>query len=90
MLNKVKTALRQKTTAFDEFEIIPLIDACKFDLRLAGVDIIEDTDPLITRAVILYVKGNFGYNADSEKFLKSYEMLKNSLALAGDYKVQVI
>lgn len=85
MLDKVKTALRLTTTAFDENEITPLINACKLDLKLAGVNVIEVTDPLIVRAVTLYVKGNFGFLSDSDKFLKSYEMLKNSLALAGDY-----
>jgi len=85
LLNDVKTALRVKNTSFDFTEIIPIIEACKVDLRLAGVNIIEETDPLIQRAVVLYAKANFGSNPDSEKYQKSYEMIKCSLALAGDY-----
>ena len=40
MLDKVKNALRVKTAAFDD-EIQDLIDACKADLRLVGVNVPE-------------------------------------------------
>lgn len=94
MLDKVKSALRVKTAAFDD-EIQDLIDACKADLRLVGVNVPEDTpaegteiaagDPLITRAIILYAKANFGYSEDSDKYRAAYDYLKCSLSLAGDY-----
>ena len=95
MLDKVKNALRVKTAAFDD-EIQGLIDACKADLRLVGVNVPEDTtpaegettaagDPLITRAIVLYAKANFGFSDDSEKYQKAYDYLKCSLSLAGDY-----
>ena len=94
MLDKVKNALRVKTAAFDD-EIQDLIDACKADLRLVGVNVPEDTpaegkeaaagDPLITRAIGLYAKANFGYSEDSEKYRAAYDYLKCSLSLAGDY-----
>lgn len=94
MLDKVKNALRVKTAAFDD-EIQDLIDACKADLRLVGVNVPEDTpaegkeaaagDLLITRAIVLYAKANFGYSEDSEKYRAAYDYLKCSLSLAGDY-----
>lgn len=94
MLDKVKNALRVKTAAFDD-EIQDLIDACRADLRLVGVNVPEDTpaegkaatagDPLITRAIVLYAKANFGYSEDSEKYRAAYDYLKCSLSLAGDY-----
>lgn len=95
MLDKVKNALRVKTAAFDD-EVKGLIDACKADLRLVGVNVPEDKppaegeppsagDPLITRAIILYAKANFGYSDDSEKYRQAYDYLKCSLSLAGDY-----
>ena len=94
MLDKVKAALRVKTTAFDD-EVQGLIDACKADLRLVGVNVPEDQpaeggspsagDPLITRAIILYAKANFGYSDDSEKYRAAYDYLKCSLSLAGGY-----
>ena len=94
MIDKVKNALRVKTAAFDD-EIQDLIDACKADLRLVGVNVPEDTpaegkeaaagDPLITRAIVLYAKANFGCSEDSEKYRAAYDYLKCSLSLAGDY-----
>lgn len=96
MLDKVKTALRVKSAAFDG-EIEGLIAACKADLRLVGIQFEETSeqdeeppaekagDPLIERAIILYVKGNFGYFEDGEKYQRAYDCLKCSLSLAGDY-----
>jgi len=85
LLDGVKVALRVKSTAFDVTEIQPIIDACKTDLKLSGLNVIEDTDPLLQRAVILYAKGMFGYDTNSERYMQAYTMLKNSMALSGDY-----
>ena len=85
MLEEVKTALRITATRYDE-EINGLIAACRLDLGLAGVGRIEEEDALIKRAIILYCKANFGYdNPDSEKLQRSYDLLKCSLSIAGDY-----
>ena len=84
MLEAVKLALRLTNTAFDD-EVIALIEACKSDLKLAGIVKIKDSDPLILRAVTLYAKAHFGYVEDGEKYQKSYDSLKISLCLAGDY-----
>lgn len=88
MLERVKLALRIKSDKLDD-EIADLIEACKVDLSLSGVRKIEDTDPLIQQAIKLYCKANFGFdNKDSEKYQKSYNMLKISLSLCGDYNVE--
>mgnify|MGYP000071202539 FL=1 len=88
MLERVKLALRIKSDKLDD-EIVDLIEACKADLSLSGVRKIEDTDPLIQQAIKLYCKANFGLdNKDSEKYQKSYDMLKISLSLCGDYNVE--
>lgn len=87
MLEKVKLSLRIKTYKLDD-EINDLIEACKIDLSISGVKKTEVTDPIIQRAIILYCKANFGLdNKDSEKYQKSYELLKQSLKLCGDYNV---
>jgi len=88
MLTKVKEALRITHTHLDD-EIADLIDSCKIDLSISGVQVINENDPLILQAVKLYCKANFGLgNADSEKYQRSYDSLKISLALCGDYNVQ--
>jgi hypothetical protein len=86
MLEAIRLSLRLTSEVFDS-EIADLIEACKIDLRLAGVVKIEDDDPLILRAVTLYAKWHFGYVDDGERYQKSYDLLKTSLCLAGDYNV---
>lgn len=86
MLETVKLALRITTDAFDA-ELTGLINAARKDLELADIDMIAQNEPLTTRAVILYCKAHFGDLPNAERFAKSYEMLKISLALAGDYRV---
>lgn len=87
MLQKVKLALRIKSNKFDD-EIQDLISACKIDLSISGVRKVREDDLIIQRVIILYVKANFGLdNNDSEKYYKSYLLLKQSLSLCGDYNV---
>lgn len=85
MLESIKLALRIKSSAFD-IEIIDLIEAAKLDLSISGIKNINKEDPLIVQAVKTYCKANFSMdNKDSEKYQRSYDMLKQHLALCGDY-----
>lgn len=84
MFDDVKQALRIKSSVFDA-ELGGLIEAAKMDLKISGVTIINDADPLIRRAVIIYCQANFGNSADADRYQRSYEMLKNHLALCSDY-----
>lgn len=45
-------------------------------------------NPLIQQAVKLYCKAQFGYDDTSSKFAKSYELLKQSLSLSGEYNME--
>lgn len=84
MLDKVKLALRLTSTSFDS-EITDLINACKKDLSTKGVKMVVENDPLIARAIVLYCKGNFGNDPNQIRFEQSYQALRDSLSLAGDY-----
>lgn len=85
MLEKIKKSLRISNAAFDD-EIVDLIEAAKSDLQLSGVNVIDETDSLIIRAVTTYVKANFGWdNPDAERLQTSYDMLKTHLALSAEY-----
>jgi len=86
MLESIRLSLRLTGDTFDT-EIAEIIEACKLDLKLAGVSTISDDDPLVLRAVTLYAKGHFGFADIGDKYLQSYESLKMSLCLAGDYSV---
>lgn len=87
MLEEVKLSLRIKSDAFN-IEISEMIEAAKLDLSISGVEKINEDDPLIQQAIKTYCKANFGLdNKDSEKYQKSYNMLKEHLSLCGDYNV---
>lgn len=84
MLRKVENALRLKSKAFGD-EIENLIDACKIDLRLAGVNKIDEKDALTERAIVLYCKANFGFDDQQDRYQRAYDMLRTAMALSGDY-----
>ena len=85
MIDAVKLALRITTDAFDD-ELEMLINSCKIDLNLAGVNIINENDDRIRNAICLYCKANFGYRDDSQKFQNAYISLRDSMALSSKYK----
>lgn len=79
MLDKVKLALRITTTAFDE-EIKDLIAAAEADLGVAGVNKVEESDPLIIRAVTTYCKAHFGEADQYDRLKAAYDEQKAQLA----------
>ncbi len=85
LLDELKTILRVKSTIFDEDEILPMVEACKADMRISGVNKLDEADPLVRQAIKLYVKANFGYADNSEKFQRDFEGLRDSMALSGEY-----
>ena len=85
LIESIKLTLRRKTDAYDD-EIQDLINTCKTDLKVSGVEVIEESEPLTKQAIKLYCKGHFGYDENSQKFIEAYEKLKISMALSGDYK----
>lgn len=85
MIDAVKLTLRITTDAFDD-ELMMLINSCKIDLNLAGVNIINENDDRIRNAICLYCKANFGYRDDSQKFQNAYISLRDSMALSSKYK----
>ena len=87
MLEKIKLALRLKSNAFDQ-EINDLILAGRLDLKTSGIksELAESDDPLILRALVLYVQLHFGVQTiDHERVHKMYNSLVIHLGLSGDY-----
>lgn len=88
LLDSVRQSLRINHSEYDE-EITDLIAAVKADLLLSGilaerVDNVQDS--LIKRAIITYVKSQFGLdNKDMEKYQESYNILKIHLMLSSEY-----
>lgn len=87
ILDDAKLALRISSAVYDN-EITDLIDACRADMALVGLDPLRvvETDKLVKRAIVTFVKANFGLdNPDAERLQASYEQIKASLALAAAY-----
>lgn len=90
LLDKVKTACRVSSAAYDE-ELTDLIGSALADLGITDIKaaLLVDTDPepLIRKAVITYCRMNFGYqDEDAYKRLKaSYDEQKSQLLMSSDY-----
>ncbi len=88
LVYSVRQYLRISHTHFDA-EITDLIGAAQADLLLGGIKaskVNDESDALIKRAIVCYVKAEFGLdNADAEKYRESYNMLKRHLMLSSEY-----
>ena len=82
ILDVVRTALRRKTKALDDAELLPMIEAAKIDLNRAGVAVVSDDDPLVQMAIRLYCQWMVERDATTKVF---YDDLKNGLALDSRY-----
>lgn len=87
LLSDAKLALRITSTAYDD-EVSSLISAAIDDLKGAGVtgEAAGAESPLVHRAIMTYVKANFGWgNEDYDRLMKAYDMQKIHLTLDTDY-----
>lgn len=84
MLEAVKENLRISGTALDD-DIQGDIDAALADLARVGIDITDQSQPLIIKAVKLYCRWQQDYMGKGEQYCKAYTGLMQALSLAGDY-----
>lgn len=84
MLEKVKTALRITTNAYND-ELTDLIESAKLDLGIAGVKLPKKMDALVTKAIITYCKMSFGLPEDYDQLKRSYDEQKAQLSNATGY-----
>lgn len=85
LLTLVKTALRIKTTAYDD-ELQSLINAAQLDLGVAGV-VSEEMDELVKRAICTFCKMSFGLPEDYDRLKQSYDEQKAQMSNATGYTV---
>lgn len=89
LLNGVRRSLRISREGIFDDEITDLIRAAQSDLELGGIipeKIYDPSDALIKRAIVTYVKAEFGLdNPDSEKYRAAYQMLRTHLMLSSEY-----
>lgn len=84
MLDMVKLALRIVTDAFDD-ELNELIEAAQLDLGIAGVEIPDEIDAIVSRAIVTYCKMNFGEPDQYDRLKASYDEQKAQLSMATGY-----
>lgn len=86
LLEKTKLALRLTVDAYDS-EISELIEAAKFDLGIAGVELPSALDAICERAIITYCKVHFSALTDGEynRLKASYDEQKAQLVTATGY-----
>lgn len=88
MLDKVKLAIPVKTNYYDS-EINSLIAAAVLDLGIVGVYTGATTeDAALTRAIITYVKANFGNPTNYDQLKASYDEQKAQLITARGYGLE--
>lgn len=98
MLDEARLALRVKTHAYDA-EIMQLIYAAAEDLTRVGIGVsgikmklvegvvIDSStinEPLKIRAILTYVRANFGSPADYDRLKASYDEQKAQLEITED------
>ena len=90
LLKQIKDSMRIKHSALDS-EIQSNIKAAVLDLKSKGVQPYDlesqalRDDALINKAIELYCKGEADYQGKGLQYTASYEKLRDSLSLCGDY-----
>lgn len=87
ILEAVKLSLGKSGTSRDT-DIISTIEAAKHDLRMRGVQLIIDTDPVTERAIIQYCRAWYNFQGEGERYQKAYESMSNAMALDADYAME--
>lgn len=87
MLNKIKIDLRISHSLLD-VDIQDNIDSCIDDLKRVGINLKDkEKRPLIIKAVKLYCRWQYNFENQAERYKNTYENLRNSLSLNGEYNV---
>lgn len=92
LIKDIKDSMRIKHTKIDG-QIVNDIEAALLDMKIkGGVQPYSDVekkvikkDALIKKAIELYCKGEEDYQGKGEKYKSSYEKLRDSLSLCGEY-----
>lgn len=84
LLPKVKEAARIKTDDLNG-QLTDLITAAQMDLGIAGVEVPDTFDALVSQAVITYCLMNFGLVDEYDRLKMSYDEQKAQLTTATGY-----
>lgn len=80
LIMQAKKARRITTSAFDD-EVGRLLEAAMLDLGVAGVEVPEQMDALVSQAAITYFMANFGEPENYDRLKASYDEQKAQLSM---------
>lgn len=80
LVAQAKKARRITTSAFDN-EVTRLLEAAMLDLGVAGVEVPEPMDALVSQAAITYFMTNFGEPENYDRLKASYDEQKAQLSM---------
>lgn len=84
LIAAAKLAKRMTTDAFDS-QVAALLDAALLDLGVAGVEVPDSLDVLVSQAAITYFLMNFGEPDNYDRLKKSYDEQKAQLVTCTGY-----
>ena len=84
-LARLKTALRISHDKLNE-EIQYNVDACKKDMMRVGITVINEEDSAIQKVFELYLKWQYDFMGEGERYEKAYKGMRNGLSLCGEYE----
>lgn len=80
LVAQAKKARRITTNAFDD-EVARLLESAMLDLGVAGVEVPEPMDALVSQAAITYFMANFGEPENYDRLKASYDEQKAQLSM---------
>ena len=80
LIMQAKKARRITTDAFDD-EVSRLLEAAMLDLGVAGVEVPEQLDALVSQAAITYFMANFGEPESYDRLKRAYDEQKAQLSM---------
>ena len=80
LVAQAKKARRITTDAFDD-EVARLLESAMLDLGVAGVEVPEQMDALVSQAAITYFMANFGEPENYDRLKASYDEQKAQLSM---------
>lgn len=87
MLEQVKLDLRLSHSKLDQ-DILDNIEACELDLKRVGIDPLK-IDALMKKAIKLYMRWQYNFENQADRYMNAYKSLRNAMSLSGDYKLEV-
>ena len=84
MLDKAKTDLRIHHDKLNS-DIEANIEACKLDMERVGIDTTK-MDALMEKAIKLYLRWQYNFENQADRYCNAYNHLRNALSLSKKYK----